>query len=326
MAIGKDSDFVIFQDEFYGGQYEAMTQNANAFNGASNNGMIMQTRDIRGNYGKESFLKELTSLVTRRDLTSVSAATDIAMTMDEFINVKINRKIGPVAQTLGAWRKISADSREMSFQLGRMIGEQKAKDMVSTAIGAVEAALQGQATATVDKTAASVTTLCHAHLVAAMNLRGDKANEIVCWVMHSKPFFDLVGAAISDNVTNVADAVIYGGGPGTLGKPVVVTDAAQLLQAGSPNSYPVLGLVQAGVSVIESEQQDIYSEIVTGLEQLALRVQGEYAFNIGVKGFKWDVTNGGTNPTDANVFTTTNWDVAGTSDVKRWAGVRLLVA
>lgn len=326
MAIGKQSDFTIYQEEFYGGQYEALTSLVDVFNGASAGAIQMTAQDMKGDYGKESFLKEISSLVTRRDLTSVSSASDLPMTMDEYISVKVNRKIGPVAQTMNAWRKLGASPAEMSFQLGRMIGEAKAKDMIYTSIKAANAAISGQAGANVDKSAASPTTLTHTYLVNAMALRGDKANDIVAWVGHSKAYFDLVGQTLTDKITNVADTVIYGGGPGTLGKPFIVIDSADLVDlASTPDDYFVLGLTSGAVRCIESEEQELVSEVVTGLEQLAVRVQGEYAFNLAVKGFKWDVSNGGANPTDANLATSSNWDVAGTSDVKRLAGVRLKV-
>jgi hypothetical protein len=39
-----------------------------------------------------------------------------------------------------------------------------------------------------------------------------------------------------------------------------------------------------------------------------------------VKGFKWDVSNGGANPADAALATGSNWDVASTS-YKDFGGV-----
>ena len=46
--------------------------------------------------------------------------------------------------------------------------------------------------------------------------------------------------------------------------------------------------------------------------------------DVGVKGFQWDTGNGGVNPTDANVGTSTNWDKVLTS-IKDCAGVRIVV-
>ena len=57
-----------------------------------------------------------------------------------------------------------------------------------------------------------------------------------------------------------------------------------------------------------------------GRENIVTRLQGEYAYNVGCKGVKWDVTNGGVNPSDAAVGTSTNWDSV-MDDVKDLGGV-----
>ena len=54
-----------------------------------------------------------------------------------------------------------------------------------------------------------------------------------------------------------------------------------------------------------------------------MRYQGEYAYNMKVKGFTWDVTNGGANPTAAAVATATNWDKT-VADDKNIGGVQLV--
>jgi hypothetical protein len=54
-----------------------------------------------------------------------------------------------------------------------------------------------------------------------------------------------------------------------------------------------------------------------------VRLQGEYAFNLRVKGFAWDTANGGVNPTDGAVGTDDNWDLIAT-ETKALAGVYLL--
>lgn len=326
MAIGKASDFKVYEPEFYGGMTEAVAQFTAAFNGASQNAIRLVARELKGHYEKESFLEDISGLITRRDITAVTTATDTAMTQDEFVSVKINRKIGPVAQTIDAWRKIGADAREMSFKLGQMIGERQMKDYLNTGLIGVEAALEGQTALVTDKTGASPDTLTHGHLVSALAKMGDNAGAVVAWVMHSKPYFDLVGQAITDKIFGVANVTIIGGNVATLGRPTIITDAPALTDANgsAADSYNVLGLVAGGLTVTESEGREIVSEVVTGLENLVLRVQGEYAFNVGCKGFKWDVTNGGANPSDSTLGTTTNWDKAATSD-KHLAGVRLVV-
>jgi len=323
MAIGTASDFVIYDEEYYGGQYEILARNINAFNGASRNALSLISRAAKGDYEKESFIKRLSGLVTRRDTSSVAGVTALKLEMAEMISVKLNRKIGPVDQTLDAWRKISKDDKEMSFILGKMFAVDKMADFIEAAIGSTVAALKGVSALTFDASSESSPTLDSDYLAQGLALRGDRAQEIVCWVMHSKNYFDLVRNAIADKIYGESGAVVYGGIPGTLGKPVLVIDSPSLLDtmgSGETQTYRVLGLVAGAATIIESESDEIIAEKVTGLENITFRIQAEHAFNVGVKGFQWDVNNGGANPTTANLTTSTNWDKVA-ADNKSCAGI-----
>jgi len=108
---------------------------------------------------------------------------------------------------------------------------------------------------------------------------------------------------------------------GANGLPVLMVDSPSLIIAGTPQLYATLGLVSGAVRVIESEDPTmVLAGPLTGFENLVYRMQGESAFNLGVKGFTWNVSGGGANPTDAAVATQSNWDKVMTSD-KDLAGV-----
>ncbi len=326
MAIGKASDFVVYPEQFFGGVVEELQQNADGFNAASNNCIRLVTSMKKGHYENESFFKSISTLVSRRDITSVSSATDAALTQGELVRVKLNRKIGPVAQTLDAFRKISLDPAEMSFILGQQTGKAIALDYLNTALTALDAALSGVAAVNYDASSNSSpdrTTLDHTNLVRTMAKFGDASNRLVAWVMHSKPFFDLMEASVADKIFQVANVTIYSGTVATFGRPVIVTDSsAMLTTTSSGTTYHIHGLTENAVVVEESEDRQIASDLITGLENLVMRIQGEYAFNLGIKGFAWDSANGSSNPTTSAVGTASNWDKAVT-DNKQLAGVRL---
>jgi hypothetical protein len=71
-----------------------------------------------------------------------------------------------------------------------------------------------------------------------------------------------------------------------------------------------------------TETGDIVLDDVTGLDVLIKRLQGEFAYNNGLKGYQWDVSSGGANPNATNVGTGAYWDVVA-SDNKNTAGVVL---
>lgn len=326
MGIGDYTNFKIYDEQYYGGQYEVAAQMLDAFNAASQNAIQLVSKEILGHYSKEAFLQHIADLIARRDIGDTGAATDKPMTQEELISVKINRMIGPVAQTLDAWRKIGADQKEMSYKLGKMVMQSKLQDYLNTGVLAVEAAIEGVAALNFDATGETTKTLTHEHLVSGLAKMGDAANKVLAWVSHSKPVFDLLKQSISDKIFGVANLVILEGTPATLGRPIIVTDAPALHDDNGSltDTYNVLGLVPGAVVVTESEIEEIISEVVTGLKNLVFRIQGEYAFNVECKGYKWDTTAGGINPTDAALGTTTNWDQVATS-VKDLAGLRIKV-
>lgn len=317
MGIGKASDFVIYEEEFWGGFTEILAQESDIFGAKTNGAFRFVTQQLKGQYEKESFLKIISGLIIRRDLTSVAAATDLAPTQDEFISVKCARTIGPVANTLDAWRKIGENSKALSFRLGQQIAKAVMVEYANAAIRAGSAAILGQSNLVQDSSSA---TISHVELVNAMAKLGDASSRIVCWVMYGKVAHDLLKQGIADNVDMVAGAAIIKGSIASFNRPILMIDSAPLALAGSV--YATLGLQEGAVTINESESREIVFDLVTGLKNLVYRLQGEYAFNVGVKGMKWDVGNGGANPDDTALGTTTNWDKAATDD-KDLAGVAL---
>lgn len=307
MAIGKASDFKIYDDRVAAGFVETLVQTTDAFNAASRNSIRMVTKRLPGAYEQSSFFQNIGSLVTRRDVTSVSAATDLALTQEEFISVKLNRKIGPVAQTLDAFRKkgLAAGEGSLSFLIGTQVAKAVAVDQLNTGIAAAAAALAAQAAVYHDGSAGTVT---NAMLVNALAKMGDSADRIVCWVMHSKVYYDLVKQQIADNIFGISNMVVAQASPISLNRPILVTDSADLFTDATPDTYITLGLTEDAVRLEDSEEETLETAIVTGLENLVVRLQGEFAYNLHVKGFKWDTTNGGANPANAAVATGSNWD------------------
>lgn len=323
MSAGTKSDFVIYNEQFWGGVVETLQQNTEAFNAASNNALRLVTRAVLGEYERESFLKSTASLISRRDPTSLAAATDLKLTQGELIGVKVNRKIGPVAQSRDAFRKAGLSPEEFSFQLGQQTGPSIAVDYINVALGAVRAAISDVSALQYDAHSDATPTLNHGAMVSGMAKFGDRAARLTTWVMHSHNYFDLMKQQVADKLFEVAGATVYAGTIASFGKPVVVVDSTNLLTSGSSaTTYDVLALVENAVEVAESEERDIISQPVTGLENLMDRIQGEYAFNLRVKGCAYDTNSGGINPLDATLFAAGTWDKV-VADNKEMPGIRI---
>ncbi len=321
MAAGNITDFKVYDPFFHAGVTETIRQNLDAFNAASagtiqlNRVLLPGETNITTKYGLMS------GLVSRRDDAAATAVTDSPLTRIQEVSVKLKRRIGPIADTYDAFKAIARDPNEMSLIVGQQAGVAIAQDYLDTILSA----LVGSMVATTDiyNDATTAGTITTASMVDTMKLRGDRAGEIAMWVMHSKQYYDLVKEQIAANIFEVGGFVVHEGSPVTFGKPVLVTDSASLINTTpTPDAYYALGLAPGAAVVEESEGRTVISEPVTGFENLLMRVQAEHAYNIGIAGFEWDTTNGGTNPNAAAVALGTNWDQTA-ADVKDLPGVIL---
>lgn len=328
MPIGLHTNFQIYNDQVQTGFNETLIQETDAFNAASNGAIEMRPNRHEGYYEQDAFFKAVSGLVTRRDLTSdpAVAITDLALTQDEFVRVKLFRKIGPIAQTRGSFRTILRDPGEFSVLIGQQAAKATAIEMLNQGLRAAISAIGGQAPLVLNITAASPTdTISSDVLVQTLGLAGDSANDIVMFAMHSTAYFRLVRAQISAHgFDSVAGVNIATGTPLTMGRPVLVTDSPLLHGAASPTDpVRILGLRRGAITLWDSELEDMVIADITGGGQLAVRVQGEFSFTVGVMGFKWDIANGGANPTDTALALSSNWDKASTNN-KSLAGVMLI--
>lgn len=326
MSYGTETNFVIYPEQFFGGMVETLQQNAEAFNDASGNSVRLFARPMLGDYEKESFIKSTSGLINHRSPTNASAVADNNLAQLDITSVKVNKRIGPVAETLDAFKKIAVDPMEFSLILGQQVGAGLAIQFLNSGLAAVRAAIASQgATLQYNNTGQTIPTATHTALVSGMQLFGDRAERIKAWVMHSATYFELMKQSIADKVFQVASATIYQGTVATLGKPVIISDSPMLLNgstASNATQYDILGLVEDAVQVIESEDRNIVSQLVTGQDNLVMRIQGELAYNVKVAGTTYSLTNGGLNPTDYVLSQPGNWQFQ-MADPKLAPGVRI---
>lgn len=336
-AAGHLPQGIIYPELVHSGMTETLQQNTDAFNAATRNAIRMVPVRSQGDFKQESMFKNVANLVQRRDVSSTSPGNDDVssedLPIDEHISVKLNRRIGPVDVTMDAFRKLSGDGSFNADVASFVLGQQAAKalmvDQLESGLTSARAAIANQAAVTIDygATASPQSNLSTDRLVDLLALFGDAAGKIVMWVMHSKSYYDLVREQIAAKLTNVSDFNIATAMPITLNRPVLVTDSAALTSVGaSPEQtqYHVLGLTADGLVLEESEETFVQTDVVTGKQNLVFRSQGETAYNVKVKGFRYDPANGGVNPDDTVLATGSNWDPIMDSH-KDFAGVQLTV-
>lgn len=321
MAAGTKTDFVIYDVEFFSGATEILEQYADDIGTAVGGAINIVSMNQKGDFEKQSFFKNVAGLVGRRDAEVLTPQIDSKLEQGEHASVKINGKIVPVMNTIDSFKKIGQTPEVMSFVLGQQYGKGITLDHLNTGISCLATAMATENGMVYDTTATTAADPDPEGLTDTLALMGDAASRVVAWVMHSNSYFKLVKGQIADKVTGIADVIVYGGMPGTLGRTVYVTDSSSLVITDGVSSgvdaYRVMGLTQDALTLNQSEDNTIISEVVTGLENLGVRIQGEYAFTVNVKGFSYVGT---ANPTDAELATGANWSYNMT-DVKSGPGV-----
>jgi hypothetical protein len=309
----------VFNQYFMPATIETLAQMVDKFNAASAGSIVLTTEGFDGDFIQESFFRSIHAAQRRVDrYAALSAVTPTDLTQDVNVGVKVAGGFGPIRYEPGqmTWlRKPTAEGIEVA---SRNFAEAMLRDQLNTAIAALVAAISNQAAATRDITAGTNAVLTYGVMNDAHALFGDMSSQIVANVMTGSMYHKLIGQNLvnapqlfqAQNVT-VVDM---------LGKAVIVTDAPALVTAGAPGVDRILGLT-SGAAVVH-DAGDILSNIQTnnGSDRIVTTMQVDYTFGLRLKGYKWDIANGGRSPTDAELATGTNWDL-NVTNIKQSAGV-----
>lgn len=312
------SQMQVFNQYIMPATIETLAQMVEKFNANSNGAIRLTTEGFDGDFFQESFFASIHSAQRRVDRYAAQgtpSATDL--TQNTANAVKVAGGFGPIRfepSQLTWLQKPTAEGIEVA---SRNFAEALLADQLNTAIACLVAAIANQGTATtVDVSAtgeADYGTINSAHA-----LFGDASALIAADVMNGAQFHKLIG----QNLTNGAQLFVAGNVQvvDILGRPVIVTDAPALFATGTPNVNKILGLAEGAAIVFDGG--DVVSNIDTsnGKTRIETTMQVDYSFGVKLKGYSWDIANGGKSPTDAELATGTNWDKVATS-IKNTAGV-----
>lgn len=296
---------------------ETLGQMVEKFNGASNGSIRLTTEGFDGDFLQESFFASIHSAQRRVDrYASNDAASSTDLTQLKRESVKVAGGFGPILFEPSQMTWLNKPTAEGIEVASRNFAEAMLKDQLNSAIASLVAAIANQSTATNDVSASAG--LTYGAMNDAHALFGDNSMSLVAQVMDGQAYHKLIGT----NLTNTpqlfqAQNVLV---VDILGKPVIVTDAPALYEAGTPNKRKVLSLVDS--AAIVHDAGDVISNIETnnGKERIETTMQVDYSFGLGLKGYSWDSSNGGKSPTDEELATGANWDKVAT-DIKHTAGV-----
>lgn len=311
------STLKVFNDQVYTTALELLAQQIQLFNAATRGGLILNSAANMGDFSESTLYSRISGLIRRRSPYATGAVAEKELAMLLARSVKVGSGTPPVRLDSAWWKWIQRSPAEAGVTLGKQLGEDMLQDMVNTAIKAYVAAVSNVgATVVHDGTGAN---LSLGVMNTAAALFGDRSQAILCWLMHSKTWHNVIGAAIANSERLFSFGTINVVTDG-LGRPLIVTDAPDLVYTDSGTKYRTLGLT-SGAAVVE--QNNDYTENVenkNGDENIIRTFQAEWSYNLRLKGYAWDKDLGGAAPSNAALGTGTNWDKFATS-VKDTAGI-----
>jgi hypothetical protein len=300
---------------------EVLRQKIDLFNAATGGAIQLRSAAHQGDFSDVAFFAKISGLVKRRNAYGSGAVAQKTLANLVDTMVKVAAGTPPVRLDPGQFKWIQQNPEVAGAALGQQLAVDTMADMLNIGLGSTYAALSQVANVVHNATGntAPEDTMSFSNLNLGQAKFGDQSSQIAAWIMHSKPVFDLYGK----NLTNAGQLFTYGTVNvirDPFGKLLVVTDSQNLVITGSPNNYAALGLVPGALVIDQNNDYTANEEMKNGDENIQRTFQAEWSYNMGIKGFAWDKTNGGKSPNDAALLTSTNWDRYATSD-KDLAGV-----
>ena len=313
------SDMVVFNQQVQTVATEVVAQNVEAFNAASQGTILLGSESSIGDFVEEASYKAIANLVGRCDAYGTGTLSTKALAQLKDVSVKVDQTVGPVEWTAEQFRRLGKSEEEA----GLIIGEQAAigliQDYLNVGGSSLAAAIGGNAALVNDYSATGTAKLVE--LNKAAGKFGDRQQSLQAFLMHSKVFTDLTNEAITNTsrLYTIGDINVMQDG---LGRIYIVSDIPALAVSGSPDTYKTLGLV-GGAMMVETMPLITMTQPKADQQNMGVVWKGESSFVVGLKGYAWDIANGGKSPTDAELATATNWDKVAT-DNKDTAGVMLI--
>ena len=304
-----NSDMVIYNQLAQTAYLERLQDNLDVFNKASNGAIRYVNEVIQGDFSQKSFYR-VGGGIEHRDVISVAKVTPKKIGAGEMVGVKTPYKYGPYSSTEEAFKRRARSPEEFAEIIGYDLADALVAGRLQYGLTALKAAI----TSNPDMIAkGSIATDGRKALTKGMRKFGDKFGRISLWVMNSDTYFDIVDEALTNQVYGESELVIYGGLPGTLGKPVLVTDLV-----GDNDAF---GLQAGALTVTESQAPGFRAYDINDEENLAIGMRAEGTFNLDLLGYSWDSSKGA-NPTLALLGADANWKKYATSN-KMTAGTLL---
>lgn len=311
-------DLQVFNAQTRDVMTETIDQDIAKFNEASGGAIVLMNKPFEGDFSIEAAFQAIGGLVRRRDAYGSGTLTPKRLKEMLDVAVKVAAGTEPIEFEPGQYHWTLRNPELAAIKIGEQLAKARMADMLNAAIRCAVAAIGNNTAMKHDASSAAPTFNA---LNAGAAKMGDRSGALRAWVLHSTTIHNLYDNAL----TNAERLFTYEGinvVRDPFGRVFVVTDAPDLADSsgGSGTKYNTLGLVENAIIVNDSNDFNAVIQPVTGKENLGAVYQAEWSYGVALKGYAWDMANGGKSPTDVKLGTGTNWDKVATSN-KDTAGV-----
>lgn len=305
------NNMVVFQDQLVTTIVEILKEKAIAFNAAVGNAIVLRPGKLGADFRERAFFAAMGNLIRRRDPYGTGAIGTETISMKQKSDVKVGSGTPVVEWTAAQFDWVDLNPELAASILGKNLAQQMMDDYFDTAVAVLYAAMRNDdALLRTDKTSASPDTASWGYMAEATAKFGDASGKLNVWLSHSKPMHDIW----QDNLTNAERLFTFGTVNvvrDPFGRVIVISDSPSLKDTTTTPGTPIFHMMGLTPNSVSIEQNDDFRSVIvpiTGDENLKYNYQGEWSFNMSVKGYSWDTANGGKAPNNAALKLNTNWD------------------
>jgi len=311
------SNMAVYNEQIRLRTIELLAQDLNKFNQSSAGTILLEANAWSGDYSRQSFYNTLAGAQKR--VNRYGANNDVtatALTESEMVGVKVAGGFGPILFEPSQLSWLQSNPEEAINVIAQGFSDALLADQLNTIVGCGVAAIENVAALVNDVSASAG--ISQSALNGGHAKFGDMSGMLIADVMTGATYHNLLakGLANGERLFESSNVTVQS----ILGKTFVVSDIPALYESGSPNKSKVLSLVSGGLVVDNASDIITNMESRNGKDRIETTWQADYAYGTNVKGFAWDTTSGGKSPSDAALFTGSNWDQV-VSSVKHTAGV-----
>lgn len=310
------SDLAVYSEYAYKAFTEVLRQQINLFNAAAGGVIVLSSAAHQGDFSDTAFFQKIDGLVRRRNAYGTGSIATKVMKQIVDTMVKVGAGTAEIQLDPSQFKWIQMNPEVAGALLGQQLAVDTMADMLNTGLAAWYAAHVQITTPNpivLDITGDTNDKLNFIAQTRASSLLGDgSGGQIQSWIMHSKPMHDLYINALTNN----EQLFTYGSVFVTrdpMGRLMFMTDSPALVDTTGTPIYHTLGMTQSSLLIGQNNDYTAAEQTTTGQENIVRTFQAEWSYELGMKGFAWDKANGGKSPTDAALFTSTNWDKIATS-------------